>query len=337
MLVDLKSIPELHTDEIWWDRAVNDSFSINGKLYVATGALQFMPLDSIWALVFNETMLESLNLEFPYQLVRDGKWTLDKFYEYAQQCTSLNGDDSFSWSADGNAVYGIAGHSSVPGAMFYTSDCRFVEETDDGYEVNLIDERITDCFEKITKLFDSASGICHVNNATGDDPKGYINMFRNGRTAFLTAGLSVLSEYRDMDDSIGLLPFPKYDEAQENYTSQAGVSIQMLAIPVTQKDTSRAGTILEALTIESYETVLPVYYGVRMEQKGLRNEDSIEMLRLIRDNYGLEFAQVLGVTNSYISEIASMVQKQSSNLASLAATNEAAINEKLWELLDSMK
>ena len=46
-LVDLNSIPELKLDEIWWDRSLNSSFDINGKLYAATGALQFMPLDSV--------------------------------------------------------------------------------------------------------------------------------------------------------------------------------------------------------------------------------------------------------------------------------------------------
>ena len=36
--------------------------------------------------------------------------------------------------------------------------------------------------------------------------------------------------------------------------------------------------MIDALTYRSYETVLPVYYENRVAQKGLRNEDSIEML-----------------------------------------------------------
>lgn len=336
-LVDLNTIPELNLDEIWWDRALNSSFNINDKQYVATGALQFMPLDSVWVLLFNENKLDDLKLEYPYQLVRDGKWTLDKFYEYAQKCTNLNGDESFEWNASGNAVYGIAGHTSSPGAMIYSSGYRFVEPDKDGYKVQLSSEKLVDALAKITKLFDEKGGIIHVDNGTGDDPKGYLNVFRNGRSVFLTAQMSVLSEYRDMEDSYGLVPFPKYDEEQESYISQAGVSAQMLGIPVTVKDLSRTGTILEALTHESYDSVMPVYYGVRVEQKGLRNEDSIEMLQLVRDNYGLESAQVLGVTSSYIGALTSMVQKQESNAASLAASNEATVKAKLDELLKSFE
>ena len=162
-------------------------------------------------------------------------------------------------------------------------------------------------------------------------------MFRNGRSAFLTAQMSVLSEYRDMEDSYGLVPLPKYDEEQEDYISQAGVSAQMLVIPVTVKDLSRTGNIIEALTHESYDSVMPVYYGVRVEQKGLRNEDSIEMLQLVRDNYGLESAQVLGVTSDYINALTNMVQNQESNAASLAASNEATVMAKLDELLKNFE
>ena len=82
---------------------------------------------------------------------------------------------------------------------------------------------------------------------------------------------------------------------------------------------------------------MPVYYGVRVEQKGLRNEDSIEMLQLVRDNYGLESAQVLGVTSDYINALTNMVQNQESNAASLAASNEATVMAKLDELLKNFE
>ena len=221
--------------------------------------------------------------------------------------------------------------------MIYSSGYRFVEPDKDGYKVQLSSEKLIETLTKITKLFDEKSGIIHVDNNTGDDPSGYLNVFRNGRSAFLTAQMSVLSEYRDMEDSYGLVPLPKYDEEQEDYISQAGVSAQMLVIPVTVKDLSRTGNIIEALTHESYDSVMPVYYGVRVEQKGLRNEDSIEMLQLVRDNYGLESAQVLGVTSDYINALTNMVQKQESNAASLAASNEATVRAKLDELMKNFE
>lgn len=336
-LVDLKSISELKLDEIWWDNNLNDSFTFDGKLYVATGALQLMPIDSVWVLFFNETKFDAQNLEYPYQLVRDGKWTVDKFYEYAQQCTLLNSDENFNWKADGTSVYGIAGHTSLPVYLILSSDYNFVEEKNGEYEIQLSSEQLMNRIDKIVKLFDTSSGLIHCNNETSGNPEGYTAMFRNGRAAFLTTNLSVASEYRDMEDSFGLLPFPKYDEEQENYISMATNGLQMLGIPITSDDLSRTGTIIEALTYESYQSVLPNYYGVRLEQKGLRNEDSIEMLQIIRDNYGADFMSVTGVASEYISQLNSKIQNSQTDIVSLAVSNETMVKEKLDTLLEEYR
>ena len=57
----------------------------------------------------------------------------------------------------------------------------------------------------------------------------------------------------------------------------------------------------------------------------------------MRDNYGLESAQVLGVTSDYINALTNMVQNQESNAASLAASNEATVMAKLDELLKNFE
>lgn len=333
VLTDLRSIPELKLDEIWWDRMINDSFTVNDKLYVASGALQIMPLDAIRVIYFNEVKLDAQKLEYPYQLVRDGKWTIDKFYEYVQQCTLLNSDEDFNWKSDGTSVYGIAAYPSFPSSLIYAMDYNFVEEKNGEYELKLSSEQLISRIDSMLKLFDKTSGIIHTNSSTTDSD-GYTNMFRNGRAAFLAAPISITNEYRDVKDSYGILPFPKYDEDQENYISQTVNGLQMLAVPVTNSDLSRTGTIIEALTYESYQSVLPIYYGVRLEQKGLRNEDSIEMLQIIRDNYGVDCTQVMGITNSYASQLENMVHSQEQNVASLAASSKSAVKEKLDNFLE---
>ena len=51
-----------------------------------------------------------------------------------------------------------------------------------------------------------------------------------------------------------------------------------MCIPVTNPDISEAALIMDAFSYMTYKDVLPVYYDVSLSQKGLRNEDSIEML-----------------------------------------------------------
>ena len=55
-------------------------------------------------------MLADLGLETPYDLVRDGAWTIDKLHEYATAGANLNGDSSFAWDENGSAIYGLASY-----------------------------------------------------------------------------------------------------------------------------------------------------------------------------------------------------------------------------------
>ena len=133
-----------------------------------------------------------------------------------------------------------------------------------------------------------------------------------------------------------MLPIPKYEESQKEYTSYGSASVALLTIPVTQKDPSRAGVILDALTWESNNSVLPLLYDVRIAQKGLRNEESIEMFDIIRTQRGTEFARNTGITTSFISQFSAMVRSGENTTASLAASNEATIKANLDAMLKAL-
>jgi hypothetical protein len=85
-----------------------------------------------------------------------------------------------------------------------------------------------------------------------------------------------------METDFGILPFPKFNEAQENYYSvvnpYTGV---MLGIPQSAEDLNRVSIILEALAAESRYTLQPAYYDVALTRKYTRDEESEEMLDII--------------------------------------------------------
>ncbi len=334
-LLDMATVPELKLDEEYWDRVLNESYNLNGKQFVASGPLHLMSVELCWCLLFNEELMEDYKLEKPYQLVRDGKWTIDKLNEYAAASANLNGDESFSFSEDGEAVYGIAASSAVIPAFMYSSGHRFVAAEGDGFAVNLTSERLDSCVEKLINLFDQDSGKVRVN---GDDSAvgGYIDLFRTNRAMFITCEVKSTALLRDMEATYGLLPIPKYEESQDGYSAFTSASVSLLGIPATQSDPSRAGVILDALTYESYKSVLPLLYEVRIGQKGLRNEESIEMFELIRTTRGTEFARNLGVTATYVNVMMSMVEGGDNQLASYAAAHEASVKVALNKLLDGL-
>ena len=63
-----------------------------------------MAFDSMWCLFFNENMMEDHKLELPYDLVREGKWTIDRLTGCCTAVANLNGDEKFKWNKDGKAV-----------------------------------------------------------------------------------------------------------------------------------------------------------------------------------------------------------------------------------------
>ena len=334
-LVDLKSIDTLKLDEDYWDHVINDSLTINNHLYGASGPLMLESSDFAWCMFFNETMMTNYKMEYPYQLVRDGKWTIDKLNEYVAGAANLNGDESFTnWNANGKCVYGIAGHDGSPQAFIYTAGCDYMKNIDGKYKLTIESDAFYSVVDKMKTLFNLDSGYVRFDNSAKGIPEGYIEMFANGRAMFMTGELKTAMEERDMKDSFGILPMPKLDESQDGYRSLINDGSALLCIPVTNPDLERSGVILDALTYESSETVLPVYYDVTVSQKGLRNDDSIDMLKIIREGRGIDIASFLSVNSEMKSAINNLVCKGGTDEpASIIATSKARVEKNIETIM----
>lgn len=336
-LTDLYTIPELQFGEEWWDNVINDSLTINGKLYTASSPLHFMSLDLAWVLLFNQDMMDELAMEYPYDLVREGKWTLDKFNEYITGVANLNGDSSFTWDSNGSAVYGIAEHTGSPTAFIYSAGNQLLERDGESFKFVGNTERMYNTVDKLRSLFNVSSGNAYQSNAAMETQSGYLYAFSVDRALFITCELKATLELRDMNSTFGLLPLPKYDESQPDYITSVNHITAFLTIPVTQPDMSRAGTILNALTYESWKSVLPIYYDVSVSQKGLRNDDSIEMLDIVRSNRGVQFSEVFGITTELSTSIQTVVNSNQDTIASTIAAGIPKVEENLANVLEAFE
>lgn len=335
-LYDLYELPGLNLDEEWWDQNIVDSLAINGKLFAVTSPLHLMAVDMSWVMLFNQDMMDDLKLEYPYQLVKDGNWTLDKFSEYVKNVVQLNGDDGFQpYSRDGNAVYGIAHHTTSFEGFIYAAGNQLITRDGDEYTINLENEHLYNTLDKLYEIFDKTNG----NREGGTDASLdnlYYTMFRENRAMFLTCELKTASVMRDMNDTFGLLPYPKYDENQDSYYTLMNASSCVLTVPSNIEDPEFVGITLDALSYESLQSVLPEYYDVSLSQKGLRNEESIEMLDIIRSTRGIEFSRILGITSSICSKLISLQDASDKSYASTIASNKSIVAENLEKILNVM-
>ncbi|MBO5219847.1 MAG: extracellular solute-binding protein, partial [Clostridia bacterium] len=113
-LMNLKELSGLQLDQPWWIQTTMEQATIKDVCYFAHSYLSLTAFDLTWCLFFNEAMMEDLNIDKPYDLVREGKWTLDALRKLSKAGAQLNGDADWNWKDDGNAVYGFcAMHSGA--------------------------------------------------------------------------------------------------------------------------------------------------------------------------------------------------------------------------------
>lgn len=112
-LLDLNDVPYVDLSNPWWNQDSVSGGSIAGKNYLAVSDISLLSLDNMAVMMFNKKIVSDLSLESPYDLVKSGKWTIDKFASMSRGISAdLDGDGEL----DENDRYGFA-------CNLYGSDC----------------------------------------------------------------------------------------------------------------------------------------------------------------------------------------------------------------------
>ena len=319
LLLEANSIPYMDLSKPWWDKDVVNDLSICGKLFGVAGDLCFAHYSAVMPMFFNKKMLSDLGLENPYQLVRDGKWTLDKFADMSKDA-SLDLDGNGKW--DQNDQYGFMSlNFLVYPSLILSAGERFVtKDANDVPRFTAGSPRFVDVYEKIVDILNAGDNRFFDADAAGNH-RYQDTMFPGNQALFWHELMNWSKILRDMESDFGILPTPKYDEAQTTYYSRV-FNATMMAIPVTVTDIDRTGIILEALCAESYKSVKPVYYDTMLKTKTARDEESGEMLDIIFANRiydmaylyweGSTYSPYTAMARSGKKEVASYVEKNSS-------------------------
>ena len=71
------------------------------------------------------------------------------------------------------------------------------------------------------------------------------------------------------------------------------------------------GAITESLSAASYLDLTPVYCGIALEQKGTRDDDSIEILRMILDSRVIDFAYLYDGFKGWVMNLTEIIKNES--------------------------
>ncbi len=92
---------------------------------------------------------------------------------------------------------------------------------------------------------------------------------------------------------------------------------------------------MDALAYLSMRDVLPIYYNVKVAQKGLRNEESIEMLDIISKSRGFDIGEGYGWTEKLSGEInTALVNNKNNNVASLVDTHRSSVEASIEKTME---
>ena len=283
MLLDLKNVPYIDLEKPWWDQKANAQLSIGNRLFFTIGDLLVIDKDALSVFLFNKDVIEANALDDPYKLVREGKWTADKMWDMARGIAKdLNGDGSM----DEDDCYGIMSQThTIHGNIVGSGHLFFTKDGDDMPVLNATEPMIQAAYEKwINMLNDRTNTMVaqdYYAKYGGDIWDKQLQILEEKRSLFLYTFMNRVTMLRSSECNFGILPNPKYDEAQGEYYNAVHVGLTTgVSVPITSEP-ERTGMILEALTAESYYSLKPAYYDISLQGKLLRDDESSEMLDLI--------------------------------------------------------
>ena len=326
-LIDQNKISELDFSQPWWNDNANNSLRLNDKTFLSFGDINYYLFDFQCMLLYNKPMLRDLILDDPYQLVNDGKWTADVFLSMVPAAASdLNGDGKLGTKED---RVGMVGHNTATYYGFmHGADAELFSRSEDGIvKYNGVSDKYFEVLSKYSNVFSDKAN-CETN---GD----FEGRFKNGMSLFWASTVGSLSHLRETEFDHGIVPFPKYDEKQPEYISYISNMIQPMMIPATVRDTSRCGTVLENFAAESYAHVRDKYFNVLVESKYVRDEQSVENLRMIySSDTRFEIEHIYFYSAGVQDRVAEAISGKAGNFVSGMEKITPKLETKMTEVLD---
>ena len=338
-LLNLNDVPYIEPDAAWWASDFIDGYAYKDTMYWLTG-----PLDLSWinTRLCNYVNLRLWNNLFPdediYQIVDDGKWTLDTLNAYATETyRDLNGNGV----VDEEDQIGCAIGSDMPVERFALGAGVRVTEYSDAGELELAISNdpapLINFWEKLYKIRSNSRYLQMTYRDDWDCSQQELHHFTNGNMLFVINGWLGMSSgsLRNMEDDYGIIPYPKYDETQPNYVCGVVDHINLYALPTTVTENGRdaALVVLEAAAAEGYNTITPAYYEDALKNKYIRDERSVEIINMLSafpvSDFGAQYLEL-----GFVSTVRGF---SGANAASKVASYEKRLKKNLESLIESLE
>ncbi len=312
-------IPNVDFTKPWWSSSCANELTYDGKCILAVSDFNFSAISGSYCIIFNKNLANAYDLGNLYDVVLSGKWTFDYFYNLVKD---IYADTDGSGDRNTGDFFGFAqsgAYQCCDSSWLWAFDNPTVAKDEDGIPVVAVKtEKINDIVTSLYDFFYNTNGVHYEPDNTA--PQG-LTLLLNKQAIFATASISSPTGegLRNFEDEYGVLPFPKWDENQNAYHTMASGEHTCMAVPKTVKDTEFVGTLVEALSAESYKQVIPTLYEIALKTRYLRDNESKEVLDLLIDGRVYDFGYIYDNFQGFGFMLGSLMHSQNSNFESYYA------------------
>ena len=332
LFYNLHNVPYLEPRAPWWSADCAEQMTIDGRLFFITGDLSNSLLRGMKVTFFNQQLAENFALGNLYQIVLNGEFTIDKLSELIRG-TYMN--------LNGTGIpdrYDLFGFGTPTGNQMNGWPAAFNQPivTKDSFGIPQIAFNTPRMMEIVNVMYEF---FYHNENVfiVPEDAGGTIrDMFVGDRLLFKGGILNTAEGMRAMESDFGILPMPKWSADQPGYFTISTDWYSLFCIPVTSSRIDAVGATMEALAAESYRRVTPAYFEVALKQKYSRDEETSQMLDIIREGLRFDFGTVNTANLDGIHAVFRTLMDTGSNaFASFFEANEARFQTALDRLIDT--
>ena len=332
----------LDLSQPYWSQGLNEVVEYKGVQFAMTGEALITLYRMAFVTCFNQALFDKVGQPYLYEYVDNGTWTLDKQISLVPLFHEDNGN---GLQDDQGDVYGFAS-GTVASIDPYWSSCMvdIIRKNEDGvYELVLDNDRIHGVSEKVLNLFHNTDGASRIfsTHGYGGEHDDIRDLFSEGSCAMATLHIMKLEStpMRDMKETYGIVPMPKYDETQNGYRTLLHDQFTVFCVPTTVQgeDLSMVSATLEAMGSTSYRIVKPAYYETTLRTKIAQDPKSSEMMDLIIDNVYIDAGIIY--TNSlpgFQGSLRDLVNSKKNNAVSRFTSLAKQTNGQLRSILKKL-
>ncbi len=286
-----------------WPANLVEEATINDKIYFCSGDISTNLMFMSSLIYYNKTLYakhtidEKIQTEYGYssiyEMVQDGKWTVDALKELSTDIyEDAPGDGYGIWTSDD--TYGFGSYSSMLRNFYWGSGMRALTMNENGLV-------LTDDFKNVYKVgavlksvgeFLTNSGDAYLLDGVESSRKA----FAEGRLLFNLAPAShAYKVFRDVEGlTYGVLPVPKYEESQTQYCSVSSNPYSMYGIESNSGKIEISAAYLQCLADYSLQLTRPAIFEKTMKLFYADRGDDSLMWDIIADTQTFDRGIIFG-------------------------------------------